>query len=179
MEIKFTDADGFEREAAGADLAVLLIQREDIEALRVGSTVERLLLLSDRAEHVHRFAGRLLLRVSGYDDDPRPLSQVPECVRFFRAVDRQWGYWLHFIMPEPEELMFILFMLLDVRWAASHGGMVGYVPPDPQQFDRVLQRLFSAMRRLQSAFNVPLTHAMAVADAVTRTFGMRAPSTRG
>ena len=47
MEIRFTDADGFDRHAAHADLAVLVVQREDIEGLRVGSIVERLLMLSD------------------------------------------------------------------------------------------------------------------------------------
>lgn len=99
MEIRITDADGFGRLSPKADLAIVVITRADIEAFRVGSTVERLLLFSDDANQVMRFAGRMVIQVEGYDDDPRPLPLIPECVRFFRAVDAQWGYWLHFLPP--------------------------------------------------------------------------------
>ena len=171
MEIRFTDADGFDRHAAHADLAVLVVQREDIEGLRVGSIVERLLMLSDSRAHAQRFAGRVLLQVGGYDDDPRPLAQIPECVRFFRAVDGQWNYWLHFLVPDPDHLMFIVLMLVDVEVRATHLEMVGYALRDPEQLNKVLERLLGAMRRLQMAHDMPLTHAMAVAAAVARAFG--------
>src|SRR6218665_1424675 len=104
MEIRITDADGFGRLSPKADLAVVVITRADIEALRVGSTVERLLLFSDDATQVLRFAGRMVIQVEGYDDDPRPLVLIPECVRFFRAVDAQWSYWLHFLLPLCDQL---------------------------------------------------------------------------
>ena len=67
MEIRITDADGFGRLSPKADLAIVVITRADIEAFRVGSTVERLLLFSDDANQVMRFAGRMVIQVEGYE----------------------------------------------------------------------------------------------------------------
>src|SRR6218665_4094582 len=63
MEIRITDADGFGRLAPKADGAVVVRTRADIEALRVGSPVDRLILLSDDAAQVLILAARMLLRV--------------------------------------------------------------------------------------------------------------------
>lgn len=172
MEIRFTDADGFDQQAQGADLAVLLISRQDIVTLKVGSVVERLMLFSDCREHVERFAGRMVLQVEGYDDDPRPLVLIPEVVRFFRAVDAQWSYWLHFLMPEEvEQIRLILLMLVDVKMVASHRGSVGYSLLNREQMDEAIKRLVFAMEKLHEAFDIPLTHAEAMIAAVMRAVG--------
>lgn len=172
MSIKFTDADGFDQGAQGADLAVVLVSRQDIEALRIGSVVERLMLFSDSAKHVHQFAGRMIMQVNGYDDDPRPLVLIPEVVRFFRAVDAQWSYWLHFLMPEEvDQIRLILLMLVDVKMVASHRGSVGYSLLNPEQMDEVIKRLVFAMEKLHEAFDIPLTHADVMIAAVMRAVG--------
>ena len=59
-EIRITNAEGFDRAAQGADLAVV-IARADIETCQVGGTVARLMLFSDNAVQVHRFAGRMVV----------------------------------------------------------------------------------------------------------------------
>lgn len=171
MEIRFTDADGFDRQAPGSDLAVLLISRQDIAAFKVGSVVERLMLFSDCREHVQRFAGRMVLQVEGYDHDPRPLVLIPEVVRFFRAVDAQWNYWLHFLMPEVDQLRLILLMLVDVEQVTRLQEAVGYALLKPEQMDEVIGRLLFAMEKLHEAFDVPLTHAEAMIAAVRRAVG--------
>ncbi len=172
MEISITDADGFGRLAPKADLIFLIISRADIEAFRVGSTVERLLLLSDDAEQVMRFAGRVVIQVDGYDHDPRPLLLIPECVRFFRAVDAQWSYWLHFVMPLPDQLNLILLMLVDVRPLLRRGAEIGYQLRDPEQIGRVLHRLFHAMNTLHETFGVPLSLNKAMTAAVVAALGL-------
>ena len=83
MQIRITDAAGFDRMSPGADLAVVVISRADIEEFRVGNTVGHLMLFSDDAAQVRRFAGRMVVQVEGYDDDPLPLLLIPECVWFF------------------------------------------------------------------------------------------------
>lgn len=91
MEIRFCDADGFDAGADGADMAAVLFTRGEVEAGHVGNAVERLMLFSDDARHVRRFAGRMAIVFSGYDSDPRPLVQMPDCVRFFRGIDAHWS----------------------------------------------------------------------------------------
>ena len=166
MEIRITDADGFGRLSPKADLAIVVITRADIEAFRVGSTVERLLLFSDDANQVMRFAGRMVIQVEGYDDDPRPLPLIPECVRFFRAVDAQWGYWLHFLLPLPDQLKLIVLMLVDAEPQPGQGAAVSYRMRAPEQQGRVMHRLFHAMNTLHETFDVPRALNEAMTEAL-------------
>lgn len=171
MEVRLTDADGFERHAASADLAILLFTREEVEAQRVGSAVERLMLFSDSAENVRRYAGRMTLMFSGYDDDPRPLVQIPECVMFFRAIDRQWSYWLHFLRPDPDVLNLAMLMLLDVQVSEIGAGQAGYALRDPMQLHELLKRLFLAMNVLHDTFGIPQSANEAMTAAALTALG--------
>lgn len=154
MEIRFSDADGFDAQAHGADLAVLVFTRAEVEAGLVGSAVERLMLFSDDGRHVRRFAGRVLLLFAGYDDDPRPLVQIPDCTRFFRAIDAQWSYWLHFLMPDPEVLRLALLMRVDVRVRSCDGKDANYELCHPAQLAGTLHRWFTAMNALHEAHGI-------------------------
>lgn len=167
MQIRYTDADGFDTGAARADMAAILFTRAEVEAGRVGSAVERLMLLSDNAGHVRRFAGRVVLMFGGYDDDARPLVQVPECVRFFRDVDAQWCYWLHFLLPDPELLRLALLLQLDVDVRTEPGlQVVGYALRDPAQVVGVLHRWFDAMNTLHQMHGIDETLNEAQSRAV-------------
>lgn len=174
MEINITDADGFGRMSPTADLAIVVITRAEIDAFQVGSTVERLMLFSDDVAQVMRFAGRMLIQVEGYDDDLRPLVLIPECVRFFRAVDAQWGYWLHFLLPLPDQLNLILLMLLDVEPLSQQGPAINYQVREPEQLGRLLHRLFLAMNTLHETYNVPRVLNEAMSAAVATALGLSA-----
>lgn len=155
MEFRATDADGFHQVAQDAEMVVILITRQEIETLRVASAVERLTMLSESAEHVRRFAGRVGIQVSGYDDDPRPLVMIPECVNYFRALNVQWNHWFHFLVPDAELLKLILLMLVDVQVHASQRERVGYAIGDLSRLHAVLDELFGAMDQLHERFGVP------------------------
>lgn len=176
MKIHVTDADGFSRRSQDADLAVVVISRADIEACRVGSAIQRLMLFSDDAAQVHRFAGRMMLAVEGYDADPRPLVLIPECVRFFRALDAQWNCWLQFLVPEPDQLQLIVLMLVDVdvEVGGGCGPLTGWRLRHPEQLAGALERLFSGMNALHEAFDVPEAHNEAMTAAVIAALGLPA-----
>ncbi|CAM3421851.1 hypothetical protein [Paracidovorax anthurii] len=177
MQIRYTDGSGFDQQVQEADFAVIVISREDVEAPRVDGTAQRLTAFSDDPIRVHRFAGRMLVQVNGYDGDPRPLVQIPECVRFFRALDARWGYWLHFLLPEPDVLKLILLMLVDVEPQPGEGGQVGYALRHPAQLVPVLRRLFHAMNALHDTFGVPSAHNEAMTAAALAALGL--PGARG
>lgn len=172
MQIRITDAAGFDRMSPGADLAVVVISRADIEEFRVGNTVGHLMLFSDDAAQVRRFAGRMVVQVEGYDDDPLPLLLIPECVRFFRAVDAQLNHWLHFLVPLPDQLKLILLMLVDVELQEDSGAQAGYRLRQPAQLGRVLERLFASMNVLHETFDVPQAHNESMTEAVVAALGL-------
>lgn len=148
MEIRFTDASGFDAHGGTADLAVIAFTRAEVEASSVASAVERLLLFSDRGNYVRQFAGRVVLMFSGYDHDPRALPEVPECVRFIRDDDKHWSYWLHFLAPDPEVLRLPLMLRVDVQACIRRNQQVGYRLKEPAQLAPVLDRWFTAMNVL-------------------------------
>lgn len=154
MEIRFTDADGFDALAAGADLAVIVFTRAEVESGHVGSATERLMLFSDDTQHVRRFAGRVVLLFSGYESDPRPLPGIPECVWFFRGVDAQWSYWLHFLVPDPEVLRLPVLLSVDVHSRAGRSREIGYTLSEPFQLAMMMQRWLTAMNALHDAHGI-------------------------
>jgi len=154
MEIRFTDADGFDVHATAADLAVVVFTREEIERGHVGSAIERLMLFSDDADHVRRFAGRVVLLFGGYDDDPRPLPGIAECVRFFRTVDQHWSYWLHFLIPDQDVLRLIVLLSVDVGVRARSNRVVGYELREPTQLARATERWLGAMNALHDVHGI-------------------------
>lgn len=81
-----TDADGLDALAGAADVVVLRITRREIISGRIGEVVDRLMVLSDRREHVQRHEGTLLLEIEGYDEDPREVCEIPEVAGFIRSV---------------------------------------------------------------------------------------------
>lgn len=93
---------------------------------------------------------------------------IPQCVRFFRAVDAQWNHWLHFLLPLPDQLKLILLMLADVQLQAQQGGQTGFVLRDPAQLGRVLGRLFAAMNTLHETYDVPQRLNEAMTEAVVK-----------
>ena len=171
MEIRFSDADGFDAQADGADMAAVLFTRAEVEAGRVGSAVERLMLFSDDSRHVRRFAGRVALLFSGYDRDPRPLVQIPDCVRFFRGIDAHWSYWLHFLLPNPEMLRLALLLRLDVEIRMQQGQQVGYGLRRPTELADVLQRWFAAMNALHDAHGIDEAFSRGRMSAVMAALG--------
>lgn len=154
MEIKFLDADGFDRHAQAADLAVVLFTRSEIELGSVGSAVERLMLFSDDEQNVRRFEGRVALMFEGYDADARSLVEIPECVRFFRAVDRQWSYWLHYLMPQPDVLNLAVLLLADVQMMSVEGDRRQFAIKDPAELRSLLGRLFTSMNTLHRNYGL-------------------------
>lgn len=168
MEFKTTDADSFESASQGADLAIVLITRQEVEASNIASTVERLTMLSDADKYVQHFAGRVAIHVSGYDDDPRPLVLIPECMSFFRAVNAQWKYWLHFLIPDADLLKLIVLLLIDVQVHEVQGGGIGYAVGDSRQLHVVLDELFAALDQLHARFGVPASESE-LTKALVRT----------
>ena len=83
-----TDAEGlanFNDEA----LVVLDLTRTEIEAGNISSALERLMALTDSKETALRFQESLLIHITGYDNDPRELVEVPEVRTFFGKLIQQ------------------------------------------------------------------------------------------
>lgn len=94
-------------------------------------------------------------------------------MRFFRAVNAQWSHWLHFLLPQPDQIKLILLMLVDVDLQEEDRRLPpGYRLRHPAQLGRVLQRLFMSMNVLHETFDVPEAHNEAMTAAVIAALGL-------
>ena len=100
--------------AANADLLALLVTRAEIESGHIGKALASLIALTDEPEKITHYRRRLVLFVHGYDADPRELHQIPDVVRWFHAIAREWSAWIHYLAwnLDPTQLAIVIRLLL-------------------------------------------------------------------
>ena len=79
---------------------VVTIERDDVEAGDVSKAVAIFNSFSKNCRTAMRVIGCVEFSVSGYDDDPRPLWQIPEVRRFFKRLRHDVPHVLFFLCPE-------------------------------------------------------------------------------
>lgn len=154
IKAHLVNADRFAKLALEGDIAVLCLSKREIDAGLVGDAVDRLMVLTDRLEVIERYTDSLAICFDGFDDDPREVYEIPEVVRFFRAVDAQWGgFWLHFVEKSSFTMSLLIRLLCDVKVQRKNGKMVGFSFERPEQFQQELLRLFGSMNALYGRCN--------------------------
>lgn len=150
---------------ANVDVIVIVITRDQVEAGMVGWAVDQLMTLSESAANVRRFASRLHVRFSGYDEDPRSLRSIPEVVRYFRAVHAQWPYWAHYIAKEREDYSLLVQMLTNAEELLLPGGQVGWTVTSEALKDMAMA-LLTAMNALYDAHGIGIEANKRMTDQV-------------
>lgn len=129
--------------------ALLRISAQEVRGQRVGRCVDQLMHLSDYPHRVKRLMCGLLLEVEGFEDDHRELHQIPECRQFFKALHREWPYWMHFLAPLREQWQLLALCVLtpDLDALRSlHGNHPAFSNAD---FKAFIQSLMTGMDHLQ------------------------------
>jgi hypothetical protein len=83
------------------DFVLYAIDRDDIESGNtdhIGSFIERIYLNDSLCR---KFQGRIEVSISGYDDDPRELWEIPEVVRWYEKADPVIKNWFFFSNTKP------------------------------------------------------------------------------
>lgn len=160
--------EAFDPSVDECDELVLIVDRETVEAGRVGAIVDQLMKLTDSAVSVRRFANRLVVLFDGYNDDPRALCEVGDLVQFMREVSRQWGYWYHFLAKRQEVFGAVLSLLVDVRVVTDHGAKCLQLRSRDQACATLLE-LFVPMNSLYATFGLGLQENEAMTAAVSAT----------
>lgn len=165
-EILLGDGDSIDAGiAAGANLILMATSRETIEAGRIGDFVDRLMSLSDRPDYVRRFPQKVALTISGYDDDPRELAQIPEVKAFFRQVAAAWPYAFHYFSIEFETLRLYVSLLVDLVPAGTQGGRVTF-EMEPKALTPILHRHFQALNALHDFAAIDVAEREAISARI-------------
>lgn len=171
-EIRVTDADGFAYNEDNA-FVILEIQRSDVEAKNIASALERLLVLTDSRENTLRYRDSLALVFAGYDDDPRPLPEIPEVRQFMALLNREWPHWLWFSTRFAGTIPLLLSLLCDVRIIGdSTGTQFGTEFQDQEQIFRVLKDMFGRGNALFDAFGISQKEVKESTESALREIGL-------
>lgn len=160
------DISSFDAETSQGDLIILTISRADVESHAIGRTVDALLKLTDSDVAFRRFESKLVVLVEGYDDDPRPLNRIPEARRFIRSLSAAWGYWFHYLVPDPRIFEPVLTCLVDMDVVTQGGGQVLSLLKDPEAARRTVVGLFTPVNSLYERYGVGLAANKAMTDKV-------------
>lgn len=124
IEVRLVDADGLADNTDPAVL-ILMITRAEIEAMQLGSALERLHVMTDSGENVRRYRASVMFQVDGYEDDPRELPEIPEVRAYFMALVQAWPHFLWFAHRGVGAIGLLLALLCQVRIIRSQDGSYG------------------------------------------------------
>lgn len=125
-------------------------------------------LLADTAT-VRRFRGRLHFFLSGYDDDPRELYEIPEVKPYLRALDAKFPYWFWFLEPADPAILLLVACLAEPAEYGSHGSKVSLTIM-PAALAPFLQRQMRALEQLARRFELDVNECLPVVYAYFRHF---------
>lgn len=111
--------------------------------------------------------GSLMFFFSGWDDDPREISDIPEIRRWFVRLTEMFPYWLHFAEKTGDTLMHVLMLLCQGATERSSAmGMVGWRFADLNEVkDRVLW-LLAAQEELYEKLGVPAETSERISEEI-------------
>lgn len=146
--IRWVDGEQLHEAAKTADFLVMEFSRPVVASGLIGDALDRLLQLSDSAEHVRRFGSSMTFVFLGYDHDPRELYEIPECRAFFQQLTREWPYWLHFLEKDADSIGLVLRLLCQVDVSRRSPHCIDAHFRQPDELGPVLLRLFNGMNDL-------------------------------
>ena len=79
-----------------SDYIVLQIPQEAIQNCNTSEYVDLLHGITDSLQSFEAAFQKYVLLISGYDDNPRELYQIPEVVSFIKDLNSKLPFWLYF-----------------------------------------------------------------------------------
>lgn len=107
-----------------APLLVCVISGHDIKLRNIEDTLGVLRKLSASRASAYAWRGKLVLSVSGYDNDPRELAEIPSVREHFAAINAVWPYWLWFIARNHEQISLVQSLLTKVHAIIRRDGLL-------------------------------------------------------
>lgn len=139
---------------ADVDCIVLVIDREEVERLQVGRAVDDLMTLSESPQLRRQLAHGVLFTFSGWDEDPREVTDIPECRAYMQALHAHWRYWLHFLAPLPDIWAILLLCLVDGKPEPQPDGRLAK-RIDPEQVQQVVAGMVLPLAVLHKDMGLP------------------------
>jgi hypothetical protein len=96
------------------ELVSIIITRREIESGDISNSLSVLHTFKKDKKSIRRFCNKIDLSISGYDDDPRELWEIPEVKSYIKQLDKAFPYWFYFITKHSGALKMIFGCCNDI-----------------------------------------------------------------
>ncbi len=128
---------------------VVEFKRDEIERGDLRRVYDILSGLTATKEAAEFGEGKLMFFFSGWDEDPREISEIPEIRRWFVRLTEVFPYWMHFVEKQGSTLSHVLMLLCQGSTEYSPDtGMVGWRFADLNELREKVLWLLSAQNVL-------------------------------
>ncbi len=143
------------------DPLVLVVSREEVEAMDISAALGVLKKLTESPETASEFVERVDISFHGYEHTQQELFEIPEVRNFVYQLDGEFPFWLYFLSKRHLGLQCLLFcflppfltevarsrifperinQLLTNRWFPAMNNICGYVGFSEKQIERLTER---------------------------------------
>ena len=133
-----------------SDYIVLQISQEAIQNCDTSEYVTLLYGATGSLQSFEAAFQRYVFLISGYDDDPRELYQIPEVVSFIKDLNRKLPFWLYFVNTGDKRFFSWMIVCLCRAMSLDQDEETIYADFNADAYNDLIEYQFSNIVKLMS-----------------------------
>ena len=137
-----------------SDYIVLQISQKAIQNCDTSEYVTLLHGITDSLQSFEAAFQRYVFLISGYDDDPRELYQIPEVVSFIKDLNSKLPFWLYFVNTSDKKFFSWMIACLCQAMSLDQDEETIYADFDAEAYNDLIEYQFSNIVKLMSGLGM-------------------------
>ena len=137
-----------------SDYIVLQIPQEDIQNCNTSEYVALLHGATGSLQSFETAFQRYVFLISGYDDDPRELYQIPEVVSFIKDLNSKLPFWLYFVNTSDKRFFSWMIACLCRAMSPDHDEETIYADFNADAYNDLIEYQFRNIVKLMSGLGM-------------------------
>ena len=133
-----------------SDYTVLQIPQEAIQNCDTSEYVDLLHGATDTIQSFEAAFQKYVFLISGYDDDPRELYQIPEVVSFIKDLNSKLPFWLYFVNTADKRFFSWMIACLCQAMSLDQDEETIYADFNADAYNELIETQFSNIVKLMS-----------------------------
>jgi len=137
-----------------SDYTVLQISQEAIQNCDTSEYVTLLHGITGSLQSFEAAFQRYVFLISGYDDDPRELYQIPEVVSFIKDLNSKLPFWLYFVNTSDKKFFSWMIACLCQAMSLDQDEETIYADFNAEAYNDLIEYQFSNIVKLMSGLEM-------------------------
>ena len=137
-----------------SDYIVLQISQEAIQNCDTSEYVTLLHGITGSLQSFEAAFQRYVFLISGYDDDPRELYQIPEVVSFIKDLNSKLPFWLYFVNTSDKKFFSWMIACLCQAMSLDQDEETIYADFNAEAYNDLIEYQFSNIVKLMSGLGM-------------------------